>query len=255
MRSFPALRAIMALILREMSTRYGRTPGGYVWAVLEPVGALIVMSVVFAILLRAPPLGNSFILFYASGYLPFIISATIMGNVQSAISFSKPLLMYPAVSWLDAIIARFILNLLTGVVIFIMVFVGILQFTQATATLEFGPIILSVLLAAFLGLGLGTLNCFLIGLFPAWGSIWGILTRPLFLVAGVIFLYENMPPFVQEILWYTPWIHFTGMARTGIYPTYAPDYISIPVVMLWSLISLFFGLLLLRRYYQDILNR
>ena len=45
------------------------------------------------------------------------------------------------------------------------------------------------------------------------------------------------------------------MARTGIYPTYAPDYISIPVVMLWSLISLFFGLLLLRRYYQDILNR
>ena len=245
----------MALILREMSTRYGSTPGGYVWAVLEPVGASIVMSVVFAILLRAPPLGNSFILFYASGYLPFIISATIMGSVQSAISFSKPLLMYPAVSWLDAIIARFILNLLTGVVIFIMVFVGILQFTQATATLEFGPIILSVLLAAFLGLGLGTLNCFLIGLFPAWGSIWGILTRPLFLVAGVIFLYENMPPFVQEILLYTPCIHFTGMARTGIYPTYAPDYISIPVVMLWSLISLFFGLLLLRRYYQDILNR
>lgn len=116
----------MALILREMSTRYGRTPGGYVWAVLEPVGALVVMSVVFAILLRAPPLGNSFILFYASGYLPFIISATIMANVQSAISFSKPLLMYPAVSWLDAIIARFILNLLTGVVIFIIVFVGIL---------------------------------------------------------------------------------------------------------------------------------
>ena len=111
------------------------------------------------------------------------------------------------------------------------------------------------MLAAFLGLGLGTLNCFLIGLFPAWGSIWGILTSPLFLVAGVIFLYENMPSFVQEILWYTPLIHFTGMARTGIYPTYAPDYISIPVVMLWSLISLFFGLLLLRRYYQDILNR
>lgn len=254
-RSFAALRSIIALVLREMSTRYGRTPGGYVWAVLEPVGALVVMSVVFSIMLRAPPLGNSFFLFYASGYLPYTIYATVSSNVQTAMIFSKPLLMYPAVSWIDAILARFILNLLTGVVIFIIVFTGILQFTSASAALVFGPIILSVLLAGFLGLGIGTLNCFLVGMFPAWGNIWGIVTRPLFLAAGVIFLYENMPPFLQDILWYTPWIHITGLARTGVYPTYGPDYISLPLVMIWSMVTLFLGLVLLRRHYQDILNR
>lgn len=254
-RSLSGLRSIMALVLREMSTRYGRTPGGYVWAVLEPVGALIVMSVVFSIMLRAPALGNSFILFYASGYLPYTIYATVAGSVQAAIMFSKPLLMYPAVSWIDAILARFILNMLTGVVIFILVFTGILQFTAASAALDFGPIILAILLAGLLGLGIGTLNCFLIGMFPAWGNVWGILTRPLFLVAGVIFIYENMPAFLQNILWYTPWIHVTGLARTGVYPTYAPSYISIPLVLAWSMITLFLGLVLLRRHYQDILNR
>ena len=254
-RSFAGLRSIMALLLREMSTRYGRTPGGYIWAVLEPVGALIVMSVVFSILLRAPSLGNSFILFYASGYLPYTIYATVAASVQAAIMFSKPLLMYPAVSWIDAILARFILNMLTGVVIFILVFAGILQFTSASATLSFGPIIGAIVLAGLLGLGIGTLNCFLIGMFPAWGNVWAILTRPLFLAAGVIFIYENMPPFLQNILWYTPWIHVTGLARTGVYPTYAPSYISIPLVLAWSMITLFVGLVLLRRYYQDILNR
>lgn len=245
----------MALVLREMSTRYGRTPGGYVWAVLEPVGALIVLSVVFSVLMRAPSLGNSFLLFYASGYLPFTIYATVAGSVQSAIMFSKPLLMYPAVSWIDAILARFLLNFLTGVVIFIIVFTGIFQFTSATATLNFGPIIVSVLLAALLGLGIGTLNCLLTGLFSAWGNIWGIVTRPLFILAGVIFLYEDMPASIQDILWYTPWIHVTGIARTGVYPTYAPDYISVPLVLFWSLVPLFLGLVLLRRYHQDILNR
>jgi capsular polysaccharide transport system permease protein len=134
-RSFAALRAIVALMLREMSTRFGRTPGGYVWAILEPIGALIVLAVVFSILLRVPSLGNSFLLFYASGYLPYTVYATVAASVQTAIMFSKPLLMYPAVSWLDAILARFVLNFLTGVVIFIIVFVGILQFTEATATL------------------------------------------------------------------------------------------------------------------------
>ena len=66
-------------------------------------------SVAFAILLRSPPLGNSFILFYAAGYLPFTVYAAIAMSVQNSIQFSKQLLQYPAVSWLDAIIARFLL--------------------------------------------------------------------------------------------------------------------------------------------------
>ncbi len=254
-RSFASARSILALMLREMSTRYGRTPGGYIWAILEPVGALAVMSVVFAIMLRSPPLGNSFVLFYASGYLAYTMVANITGQVQSAISFSKPLLMYPAVSWIDAILAKFLLNFLTNTAVMIVVFFGVLQFTPATATLSFGPIILAVVLAAFLGLGLGSLNCVLVGLFPAWGQVWGIITRPLFLAAGVIFIYENMPASVQGILWYTPWIHITGLFRTGVYPTYTPDYISIPLVLIWTLVPMALGLLLLRRYYQDILNR
>ena len=36
-----SLRAVAALVLREMSTRYGRTPGGYLWAILEPLGMII----------------------------------------------------------------------------------------------------------------------------------------------------------------------------------------------------------------------
>lgn len=238
-----------------MSTRYGRTPGGYVWAVLEPIGALLVMTLVFSILLRSPPLGNSFILFYASGYLTYTLSANVAGQVQGAINFSKPLLMYPAVSWIDAILARFVLNFLTNIVVMIIVFFGILEFSDATANLVFGPMVLAVALSGALGLGIGTLNCLLVGLFPAWGQVWGIATRPLFIISGVLFTYETMPTSIQGILWYTPWIHLTGLFRTGVYPTYTPDYLSIPLVMMWIMIPLALGLVLLRRYYQDILNR
>lgn len=254
-RSFAAGRSILALMLREMSTRYGRTPGGYVWAVIEPVAALIVMSVVFQILLRSPPLGNSFILFYASGYLPFTVYMSIAMQVQTSINFSKPLLQYPAVSWIDAILARFLLNLLTSIAVITIVFFIILEFTEATATLSFGPMILAVVLAALLGLSFGTLNCFLVGMFPAWGNIWSIANRPLFLIAGVIFIYESMPEAVQNVLWWTPWIHFTGIFRMGVYPTYAPDYVSIPLLLVWILVPLCLGLLLMGRFHQDILNR
>ncbi|MFT7592933.1 MAG: capsular polysaccharide transport system permease protein, partial [Paracoccaceae bacterium] len=80
----------MALILREMSTRYGRTPGGYIWSILEPLAAILVLSVGFSLVMRTPSLGTSFLLFYATGYLPFNLYQTVSGTVSKSILFSKP---------------------------------------------------------------------------------------------------------------------------------------------------------------------
>ncbi|OAN79090.1 hypothetical protein A8B78_01170 [Jannaschia sp. EhC01] len=245
----------MALMLREMSTRYGRSPGGYIWAVVEPVGALLVMSFVFSLLIRSPSLGNSFLLFYTTGYLPFLLYSLTMATVMNALNFSKPLLMYPAVTWIDAIFARFILNTLTSVAVSCVVLFGILEFTDTSAVLEFRYMVSAMALAALLGLGHGTLNCALLGLFPVYGQIWGIASRPLLIGAGVFFLYEDLSPTIQSILDWTPWIHFTAMFRQGVYPTYAPDFISVPLMLLWALVPLAFGLMLLRRHRQRILMR
>lgn len=254
-QSFTSGRAIIALMLREMSTRYGKSPGGYIWALVEPMGALILMAFVFSLLLRSPSLGNSFLLFYTTGYLPFLLYSLTLGTVMNALNFSRPLLMYPAVSWIDAILARFILNALTSITMTCIVLFGILEFTDANAVLEFRHMIVAMAFAALLGLSHGTLNCALVGLFPVYASIWSIATRPLLIAAGVFFLYENLPSTLQSILDWTPWIHFTALFRQGVYPTYSPDFISIPMMVAWTLVPMMFGLLLLRRHRQDILMR
>ena len=60
MRSFPTLRAISALILREMATAHGRIRGGYLWAVAEPVAAVALLVLVFSVAFEQPPLGRCF---------------------------------------------------------------------------------------------------------------------------------------------------------------------------------------------------
>lgn len=252
---FASARAIAALMLREMSTRYGRSPGGYIWAVVEPAGALILMAFVFSLLLRSPSLGNSFLLFYTTGYLPFLLYSLTLVTVMNALQFSKPLLMYPAVNWLDAIMARFILNALTSIAVSCIVLFAILEFTDTNAVLEFRYMVSSMALAGLLGLGHGTFNCALLGLFPVYGQVWSIATRPLLIGAGVFFLYEDLSPTIQSILDWTPWIHFTAMFRQGVYPTYAPDFISVPLLLIWAMVPLMFGLMLLRRHRQRILMR
>ena len=253
-RSFPAPRAILALILREMSTRYGRSPGGYVWAILEPLGSIAILAFGFSLLLRTPSLGNSFILFYASGFLPFSLFNSLANQVARSINFSRALLFYPAVTWIDAALARFLLNALTGILVTYILLFGIFAAADTQAVIDMGPIIGALGLAMVLGFGVGLLNCAVMGLFPIWEMIWSIATRPLFIVSGVIFIYEDMPANVQSILWWNPLMHVTGLMRHGIYSTYGADYVMSPYVLGVGLVCLVMGLILMGRYHRTILN-
>lgn len=249
------IRVIAALILREMSTRYGRTPGGYIWAVLEPLGMIIILGWAFSLLARSPSLGTSFLLFKATGFMILQIFNVLGGQVGNSLTFSKPLLKYPRVTWVDAIAGRFTLNLIVLLVVTILILSGIIIYEGLTATFNWPAIFIAVGLTAALGLGVGCLNCYLFMRFPVWNQLWSILTRPLFLISGVIILYEDLPAIGREYLWYNPLLHLTGLMREGFYPLYRPTYISISYIGIWVVIPMALGLLLLRRYHRELLNR
>ena len=248
------LRTILALMLREMSTRYGRSPGGYLWAILEPVGGIAVLALGFSLVMRAPPLGSSFILFFATGMLPFTLYMELDGAVSRSLRFSKALLAYPAVRWIDAILARFLLNVLTKLVITGIVLTGIMLISDTRTILDFGYILTALSMAAALGLAMGVMNCALEGLFPAWDMIWSIVTRPIFLASGVLLLYRDMPTHMQEILWWNPLLHIVGAMRAGFYPMYDSSYVSPTYAFGVALGLLAMGLLLVRRHHLTILN-
>ncbi|MEP1962419.1 ABC transporter permease [Tateyamaria sp.] len=249
------LRTVAALMLREMATRYGAKPGGYAWAIFEPLGTLFILSLAFSLLLRSPSLGESFILFYATGYLPFNLFNGTAGMLTAAIAFSKSLLKYPAVGWIDALLARFILNALTLLLISYVLLVAILWFTGTRTVIDMPPVIGAFVMAMALGFGIGTFNCAMRGLFPVYGTVWTMLTRPLLIVSAVLYIMEDLPNGAQQVLWYNPLAHITGLARTGFYPVYNPDYINPAYVMAWALIPMAMGLLLLRKHHLAILNR
>jgi len=249
-----ALRAIGALVLREMSTSYGRSPGGYIWAVLEPTAGIALLSVIFALGFRAPPLGDNFALFYATGVVPFVMFTDISGKLGTAIMFSRQLLSYPAVSILDAILARFFLGALTQVMVACLIFGGLFAVFDAPPPPRPERIALGLFLALALALGVGTFNCFLMSMFPLWQRIWSILTRPLFLISCLFFTFESVPDAAQGAVWWVPTAHLPGLLREGIYPGFEADHVS-PLYICALSAGLFAGgVLFLRRYHRVILN-
>lgn len=248
-------RTVTALVLREMGSTYGRSPGGYIWALLQPVGTILVLTVAFSLIVRSPALGSSFVMFYATGYLPFDLYTQLANKIGQALKYSRPLLAYPGVTWLDAIIARFVLNFMTLVTVFCVVIWGIMLAVDTQTTLRMAPILTGIAMAATIGTGVGMMNCLLKGYFPVWARLWEIINRPLFLASGIFFLYDDMPPLAKDILWWNPLVHVTGEVRTGFYPTYHANYVSLPYAFGVGMTLIMFSLIFLRRGHRRVIQK
>lgn len=253
-RSFPTLRTLSALILREMVTTYGRSPGGYLWAVLEPAAGTALLTAIFSLGFKTPPLGTHFSIFYASGIVPFLMYNDLVNKVGTSIRFSKSLLVYPTVTFVDAIAARFLLNAMTQTMVACVVLSVVIIGLDAPVSLDMPRVMLGFSMSMALALGIGTCNCFLFAMYPLWQRIWGVVTRPLFFVSGVIFLHETVPQPYRDWLAWNPLAHVVGAARSGFYARYEATWVDPIYVFSIAGVTLVTGLVFLRRYHSDILH-
>lgn len=227
---------------------------GYMWALAEPVGGVALMTFVFSLALRAPGLGDSFALYYASGFLPFTAFMELSRKSAAAIRFSKSLLYYPRVTFIDALIARVVLNSLTQIMISIIFLACVMPLSKTHVFINVPVLAWAYVMAISLGVGIGTLNCYLFWRFPAWERIWSVITRPLFLASAIFYNFESVSDSVQTYLWLNPLVHVVGQARAGIYVLYEPTYISQIYVFGLALGLGLFGMLLLWGNSKEILN-
>jgi capsular polysaccharide transport system permease protein len=250
-------RSVGALILREMTTTYGRSPGGYLWAFLEPVGSILMLTFVISsgLKLRQPSLGVSFAMFYATGVLVFGLYVRTQQKIAQSIAYSRSLLRYPAVRFFDTILARLFLNVLTQTAVMFVVFGGIMMLYETRTNIDPRWILLSIAMSASFALGVGTVNAFLIPLFPVYASLFGIITTPLFFLSGVLYVYEELPSYAQRVVWYNPLVHIISMMRRGFYAQYKAEFVDPLYVFTLSLVLTLVGYILVSRYFRQIMDR
>ena len=251
------VRAVLAILLRDMQVTYSRFVGGYVWAIIEPAAAILFFSVVieYGLGIRAPGLGNSFPLFFATGYLPLALFLSMDRKLSRCFQFAKGFLPYPGLNLTQVIVARVILCFFTEVLAMIVIFLAIHAIFDATSYITPGQIVLATVLAGILGAGTGIINNTLMAFVPIWETIWAVLTRPLFIVSGVFFMYEDMPRLAQEIMWWNPITHCIAIMRMGFYPGYEAVWSSWFYVLATGMGLVFLGLPLSRVLVARIMDR
>lgn len=208
------------------------------WAGTETVFGVILLAAVLSFVLPAPPLGDSFVMFYASGFIPL--------GVFVALTAKLPPLVRQAVRTGSQSGILIVTSALFHAVFAIAVLGGIYLWSgagQAHVMLVAQAIGLLILFSA----GMGAVSARLALAFARWPQIWNALLRPIFLLSGAFFLVDDVPDPFRDWLAWNPLVHVISMLRAGLYPYYTPALADPLVVAIAGLTALACGLMFLDR--------
>jgi capsular polysaccharide transport system permease protein len=228
-------RIIAALVIRETSARFGASAGGYLWAFAEPLGGILLLSLAFGFIVRDPPLGDSFLFFYATGLLPFLMFNAVAGGAMNALVHNRGLLAYPVLTALDTILARAALDALTYTVLTVCILAALISALGLHIAFDPAAFAVSLALASALGIGIGTINALLLGLFPAWRQIWSVLNRPLFILSGVFFTLDSLPDDLAPYVRLNPLAQIVAAMRAAFFGPEQADPVALLCVAALSL--------------------
>lgn len=235
-------RILSSLVLREMSARYGKKPGGYIWAFLDPVSHVVLLSLVFMAIAHMPALGTSFPLFFATGYIAFQFYGSTLAYINRSLSANRAMMSYSAIAPIDFVTARFVLQLFTTIVVSVVIFSVIAANLHFDLVLRWELILEAIALAALLGLGVGLFNSVMFPLSPLYEKTFLTVNRPVMLISGVFFLPDAIPQPYAELLSWNPICHAVMRFRSGFYDKYAPQMLDMEYLYMFASVAFVLGL-------------
>lgn len=248
-------RVLLALMLREARTRYGRQRVGYLWALIEPILHIIVFYFIFRYTLRIVPLGQSLAMFLATGLATYVGFSNVLNRTQGGFASNESLLAYPVVSVTDVFLARALLELATWIAVTIIILGALI----ATGLDPLPRSVLTMAAAIFLLFGIGFGVGMLVGIAaqfaPSLDTLLSVPFRILYFTSGVFFLPDVMPPAIRNVLAWNPVLQGITLFRMGYYGNYDSHLLDLKYLVIWSAVSVLGAFLVERLTRKALLSR
>lgn len=237
------LRIVAALVLREARVRHGRSRFGYTWAIVEPAALVILLTFLFSQFRSGSGATANFALFFATGVLPFQMFRSTTQYVSNAIMGNRPLFNYLPVHPIDAVIARTVLDISTGMAVMVIVLGFQVLVQDAPMPADVPGLLLIVFLIALLAFGGGLCLAICLRLAPLIPRIYGVIMGPAFFLSCVFYSLQAVPTRFREILVWNPLVHAVEGYRVSYFVGYRAPDVDLFYLFCWGAILTFLGLL------------
>lgn len=219
---------LWALMLRESRMAFGTSHWGYLWAILQPSVTLVFLIVLFVLIGRGAPFGESLPLFFTTAILCLEYFGKTSASLMRAFSSNASLFAYPPVSRLDTVVARFLLVSSIHLLIWLVFHSALIATGFGLVPWRSELVIASFLCTGLIGLSVGMLNAVIFSFFSSWQHFERLYSRPLLFLSGTFYVPSMLPPEAVAVIRWNPILHAVELGRMGFYPDYHSELFSAP---------------------------
>lgn len=213
---------ILALILRELKTRFGKNPTlGYVWVIGEPMLHILII-LVFISYVRGQVLPQlPYSLFLIMGMVPFFMFRNIATNIMNGIEANRSLFVYKPVKPIHVFLARAILEGMIYFLIFItlmIIFSFLLNYSVIPDNflMVLCMFILMIIYAFTLGIIFAIVSFFM----PMSKIIFSILLQVMYFISAVIYPLWIVPIKYAKYIALNPLVHIMECLKENYFYEY-----------------------------------
>lgn len=227
-------RIIGALIMREMTTRYGRRGLGFAWVIGEPLIFCFGVMIMWTLTKPSYEHGIRLAPFVMTGYLSLILIRHFISLLASAMQANLGLMYHRQIAPLHLLMSRGILELGGATGAFFVVYAVLLALNQVSLPQNYLLFYSGWLLLAWTALGFALVLTGLSMRYEIMERLVPVISYILIPISGAFYMVSWLPAAAREYIMWIPFVHGIEMIRGGVFGEFVTTYY-------WPAYALFIG--------------
>jgi capsular polysaccharide transport system permease protein len=239
-------RVIGALMIRELSTRFGRENIGFLWMMAEPILFAGLVGIMWVVMKGTVENGISVMAFTISGYIPLVLFRVSVSRAVLVFSVNGSLMYHRQIKIFDFIFARFCIEFIGHAMAYLFIAIGLWVAGIFPTPSDLGLILLGWLTFSFFTLAVCSVISPLSEMSELIEKFIPVTSYLMIPFSGAFYLMQWLAPTFRNVLLYSPPVHGMEMMRSGIFGYHIRAYYDLVYPLAFSTVMLAFGLLLCR---------
>lgn len=241
------VRVIHALMIRELTTRFGRENIGFLWIMVEPLLFASLVALIWRLTHGPTEHGISIVAFVVTGYIPITLFRHCISRCVSIFIANGSLMYHRQIKIIDFISVRCLIEIIGGMMAYLFIAI-ILIVTDAFPI----PDNIGLLIAGWLLYSIFTFSiCLIIAPLSEMSEVLEkfipVTTYVMLPFSGLFTMNAWLTPTMREYLMWSPFVNAMEMMRKGVWGEQITVYYNIWNPIICSIIASIIGLILCRR--------
>jgi len=238
-------RIIGALIMREMTTRFGREGLGFLWVVGEPLVFCLGVVVMWSLIKPAYEHGIRVGPMVMTGYMSLLVYRHMIGFSTGALNANIGLMYHRQVGMMHIFIARNLMEFAGATAAFVIVYITLILLGQVSLPADWLLLYGGWLLVGWTGFGIAMVFAGLALRFEVMERIIPVLSYAMIPLSGAFFMVAWLPAQYREPFLLVPFPNAIEMVRAGVFGEFVDTYYHADYALLSGGVMLFLGMILL----------